>query len=163
MKHKSSIIYLVIISSLVLMNCTGKKQSRLEKIQVELKSEGPLYSGPNTATGIWKPAISPGENVKSVRFSRVKISSPDTSLSGLAANIVFQLASNEAEMKKIAFYKGQALSNSLECQVAEEQKDLEAFFKGQEITFVLDYDLIPDEWNENLSFTLEFDAELITD
>ena len=163
LRHKTISNFLLVLASLVLINCSGGNQSRLDKIRVNLKSEGPLYNGPNTATGIWKPAISSGKQVKSVRFTQVKISSTDTSLNGLAANLVFQLASSNAEMKKIAFFKGKALSNELVFQVAGEQKNLEEFFKGQEITFVVDYDLVPDEWNENLTFTLEFDAELITD
>ena len=48
-------------------------------------------------------------------------------------------------------------------QLAEEQDDLKDFFKGQEITFVVDYDFLPEELNQNLSFNLEFNAELATD
>lgn len=137
----------------------GNKKS-LSKIQVKLLSEGPLYNGSNTATGIWKPEI--GTEVRSVRFTGITVSGSDTSLSGLAGNLVLQLAAPKSEMKKIAFHQGPAKSNQISLQLASEQDGLSDFFNGQEVTFVIDYDFIPDELNENLSFNLEFDAELTT-
>jgi len=155
--------FLLILITAVLFNCSGGKQSKLEKIRVQLVSEGPLYNGPNTAIGIWKPTIESGKKVKSVRFTSVKVSAADTSLSKIAGNLVLQLAASRAEMKKIAFFKGNAATNEVELQLADEQKDLNQFFEGQDITFVIDYDLLPEEWSQNLTFQLEFDAELVTE
>jgi hypothetical protein len=155
------IINILLFSTLILFSCGEGNKKPLDKIQVTLITEGPVYNGPNTATGKWKPES--GAKVRSVKFTSVTISGTDTTLSGLAGNLVLQMAAPNAEMKKIAFFKGNASGNSLTLQLAEEQDDLKDFFKGQEITFVVDYDFLPEELNQNLSFNLEFNAELATD
>lgn len=155
----SYILFIVLV--LGCAACSGGNASKLEKIKLALVSEGPLFNGSNTATGIWKPAVS--TKVKSARFTSVTISGADSSLAGLVGNLVLQIAAPEADMKKIAFIKGNAGQGQLKLLIAEEQKELEAFFRGQEITFVIDYDLLPEEYAGNLRFNLEFDAELITE
>jgi hypothetical protein len=146
---------------ILLASCGGGKKNKLEKIKVQLVSEGPLFGGSNTATGKWKSELK--EKVKSVRFSSARISCSDSVLSGQIGNLVLQMAAAETSMKKIAFYKGNASSGNLDLQMAEEQEGLEEFFRGQDITFVVDYDLLPEEYADNLKFTLEFDADLTTD
>lgn len=145
----------------LLFSCGGGNKKNLEKIKVQLVSEGPLYGGSNTATGKWKaPSMA---KVHSAKITAASLYSADTSLNGLAANVVLQVAAAETQMKKIAFFKGNAGAGSLKLSLAEDQKGMEEFFKGQEITFVADFDLLPEEYAGNLSFTLEFDAELTTD
>jgi hypothetical protein len=146
---------------LCLAACSGGKKSRTEKIKLTLVSEGPLFSGPNMAKCVWKPSVA--GKVTSVRFTSVSLASVDTSLADLAGNFVFQLAAADSDMKKIAFFNGNASSGPVNLRIAEEQKDLESFFNGKEITLVLDYDLIPEEYSGNLSFSLEFDAEITTE
>jgi hypothetical protein len=153
----------VMLLLLIVGGCGEGVKKNLEKVQVTMVSEGPLYNGPNTATGIWKPDILGAGKVKSARFTAVRIIAADSSMDGLMENMVLQMAAPETEMKKIAFIKGAATGKQISLQVAEEQKDLKDFFKGQEITFVTDYDFLPEELNDNLQFTLEFDVELITD
>lgn len=151
-----------LILTTILAGCGGGKQTNIEKIKINLTSEGPLYSGSNTATGTWKPDAAFSGQVKSVRFTSVRLSSADTVLHGLILNPVVQLAAPQADMKKIAFYKGSPAGKEISLQLAEEQKGIRDFFNGQEITFVIDYDLVPEEFNSNLTFTLDFEAELIT-
>jgi hypothetical protein len=152
-----------VIIMFLMSSCGGGTKKKLEKVQVKLVSEGPVYSGSNTATGTWKPDLQGIGKVKSARFTTATISSTDTTLAGIAENLVLQMAAPETEMKKIAFHKGSISSNEVKLQVAEEQEGLKTFFKGQDITFVIDYDLLPEEINENLQFTLEFDVEITTD
>ena len=142
--------------------CGGDGQTNVEKIKITLTSEGPLYSGSNTATGTWKPDEAFSGHVKSVRFTSARLSSADTVLNGIILNPVLQLAAPKADMKKIAYFKGSPAGNEFSLQMAEDQKDIKDFFNGQEITFVIDYDLVPEELNSNLTFTLDFEAELIT-
>lgn len=155
------IIHILLLGSLVLFSCGGGNKKNLTNIKVQVLTEGPVYNGSNTATGKWKPEA--GAKVRSVRISSVSISGADTSLSGLAGNLVLQLAAPDAAMKKIAFFKGTVSGNSVQLSPADDQDDLKEFFKGQEITFVVDYDFLPEELNQNLSFNLEFNAELTTD
>ena len=155
------IINILLISTLILFSCGEGNKKPLEKVQVQLLTEGPVYNGSNTATGKWKPEA--GAKVRSVKFTSVTISGADTSLSGLAGNLVLQLAAPDAAMRKIAFFKGTVSGNSVQLTPADDQDDLKDFFKGQEITFVVDYDFLPEELNQNLPFNLEFNAELATD
>lgn len=158
-------ISLPVFSLLMLLAfaCGNHEKKNIEKIAIKLTSEGPLYSGSNTATGTWKPDSIYEGKVKSVRFTSVRIASGDSNLNGIILNPVLQLAASQADMKKVAFFKGSPSGKVIQMQLADDQKDLADFFKGQEITFVVDYDLVPEELDQNLSFLLEFEMELLTD
>jgi hypothetical protein len=155
--------FFLLILSVGLAACGGGSKKSLKKVQVNLVTAGPLFNGSNTATGIWNPELKASGKVHSARFTSVTVSCPDTTLAGFVGNLVLQIAAPKTEMKKIAFYKGAANGKQLKLQVADEQDDLRDFFNGQEITFVIDYDLLPDEFNGDLPLTVEFDAELTTD
>jgi hypothetical protein len=146
----------------MLSACGSGSKKELRKIKVDLKTDGPLYSGSNTATGTWSPALEENTEVSAARFTSVRFRCEDTILAGNVDNMVLQLAAPNAEMRKVAFFKGKASGNEVSLQLADDQDDIRDFFRGQEVTFVVDYDFIPEELNDNLNFSIEFDAELQT-
>ena len=151
---------------LFLYSCgpSGKK-IEVKSIQVELTSTGPLYEGSNTATFDWVVDFSKyidkvPESINQVRFLAVRLTCNNDSLQSKIANPVLQLAAGDLAMAKVAFAEEKLQTKLSSLKVANEQKNIDEFFKGKKITFVLDYDLMQEELDQDLTFSLDFDLEM---
>jgi homospermidine synthase len=90
----------------------------------------------------------------------VRLTCNNDSLQSKIANPVLQLAAGDLAMVKVAFAEEKLQTKLSSLKVANEQKNIDEFFKGKKITFVLDYDLMQEELDQDLTFSLDFDLEM---
>jgi hypothetical protein len=159
---------LIIPFLLFLVYSCGPSGDKVEvkSIQVALTSSGPLYEGSNTATVDWDVDFSKymeqvPKSINQVRFLNVRLKCNNDSVQANIGNPVVQLAAGDLAMAKVAYAEENLQANqAASLKIAAEQKNIDEFFKGKKITFVLDYDLKQEEFNEDLTFSMEFDLEM---
>jgi len=158
---RNSLIFVLISASL--LGCTGAGEKlSLETGKVVLVASGPLYEGSNTATAEWTPVRESveGKKITSARVSKIRLTGTGL-YADLFSDITFSLAATGADMCRVGVLNPVAVGDSTwELQVAEEQKNIEDFFKGKPITLVADVNLKRDlEADLNLTAEVVFETE----
>ncbi|MBM3918428.1 MAG: hypothetical protein FJ344_02835 [Sphingomonadales bacterium] len=154
---------LFVILSAALLACTGGGEKlSMETGKVVLLASGPLYEGSNTATVEWIPAPEAvsGKKITSARVSKIRLMGSGE-YADLFSDITFSLAAPGADMRRVGVLNPVAVGDSIwELQVADEQKNIEDFFKGKPITLVADVNLKRDlEADLNLTAEVVFETE----
>jgi hypothetical protein len=164
-----SSITFFIASALFFMGCGPKGEKReIKKMSIVLTSEGPLYEGSNTATYDWKVDFKEllnetPQRINDVKFTSVKVTLDSDTLNSMVSNLVLQMTSGKLDMLKIAFLEKLNAGDASAFTIADKQKKFDEYFNQEKLTFVLDYDLKAEEWNDNLNFNFEFDLEIFAD
>jgi hypothetical protein len=157
------ICLLLLLLSAALLSCTGGGEKlSFETGKLVLVATGPLYEGSNTATAKWTPAKESveGKEITSARVSKIRIMGTGL-YADLFSDITFSLAAPGADMRRVGVLNPVAVGDSTwELRIAEEQKDIEDFFKGNPITLVADVNLKRDlEADLNLTAEVVFETE----
>jgi hypothetical protein len=154
---RTSLLYVIL--STALFGCTGGGEKiSLESGTVLLVAPGPLYEGSNTAIVEWTPDQGDvsGKEITSARVSKIRLTGSGE-YADLFSDITFSLAAPGADMRRVGVLNPVVVGDSTwELQVAEEQKNIEDFFKGKPITLVADVNL-----KRDLEADLKLTAEVV--
>lgn len=164
--------YLLICQITVLVfSCSVETETHTVKTPVlELKSTGPLFQGPNTATATWEykvkdlfPELSNGIRIENARVSTIKII-PKTGVDyPKLGKVVMEIKPKNNGMTRIGLLEtnfDNSKANSL--NVAQIQEDFKKAIKGEKLTFVADFDLLEEDYYDDLSFDLIVSFKIFT-
>lgn len=161
----------ICITTILIFSCSVETETHtVETPVLELKATGPLFQGSNTATATWKysleelfPEINDEIVIENTRVTSIKmIPKPDLNYPNMG-KVIMEMKPKETNMLRIGllennFIKGQ--SNSL--SVAAVQEDFDKAFKDGRLTFVADFDLLEEDYYDDLSFDLIVTFEVFT-
>lgn len=170
MKSYSLSLLCLIIMLFALVSCSKETATiRIESPLLSMKAEGPMFEGANTATTSWEFDIDEllGEDAaKALKLKNAKLVSVEITLQPTEDNpslekLVLELTSKNMPMTRVGLYEGAiAEESAIVVPLAVKQENLKAAFQDGRITFVCDFDLIDEEYWDNLTFTLKAVFEL---
>ncbi|WKV12584.1 hypothetical protein [Marivirga harenae] len=155
---------LILSSILVLLfSCSDTETKKISSIAVEMSEEYPM-EGSNTLTGIWQVDLD-GIDINNIRNAKVKairVEMEKPKKSDLLEGIIMQLAASGTDMQRVAVLNPVETNlSSFEMSIADEQENLVALLKQDEITFVADVNL-KEEPSSGFSIKaqIEFEVEV---
>jgi hypothetical protein len=166
--------YLLILSlglfMATLASCSTETENHtVNSPELQLTAEGPLFEGANTATASWEFDLAEllgrtqeGEvNVKSARLTQLEIILEEgDNLPGIQ-NMVFEMTSKNTPMTRLALYEGRIEpGQAISPNVASQQEKLSTAFQDGKITFVGDFDLLEEEYWDDIQFRLRATFEI---
>jgi hypothetical protein len=168
--NKNSLLILCVGLVLAFASCSPETENlTVNSPELRLSAEGPLFEGANTATAAWEFNLAEltgrsgdGQpNVRKARLTHVEIVLEEgDDLPGIE-NMVFEMTSKNTPMTRLGLYKGRIEpGNPVELNVASQQENLSSAFEEGRITFVGDFDLLEEEYWENIHFSMKATFEL---
>lgn len=162
---------LISMCVLLMTSCSVETEKHIIETPVlELKATGPLFQGSNTATVTWEyslkdlfPEIENEIVIKDARVSTIKIMPKQGTDYPELGKVVMEMKPKNSGMTRVGLLEtnfDSSKANSL--NVAEIQEDFDEAFADQRLTFVGDFDLIAEEYFDDLAFDLIVSFEIQT-
>jgi hypothetical protein len=153
MNKVKTLIFVLLVS--IFASCGGGVDKVYEIKDVELRVEGPLFDGPNSASSIHKVDLSQiaseASKIKGASLSKIVLTLPDSANFDMFSDFKFQLTADAADMVEAAQLNPvPAGKSSIELQSSSEA-DLTEFFKLNEFIILIDGNL-KEEYYDNLNF-----------
>lgn len=172
MKYKS----LTFLSLLIILSITFSCAVETEKHEVstpilDLKAVGPLFEGSNTATATWEfsleelfPDLEGDIIVKKAKITGINVK-PRTGMDfPKVGKMVMEMKSKYTSMTRIGLLESNIQPDkSYNLQIAGKQKELETAFTDERITFVGDFDMLDEDFYEDVVFDLQVTFEVETE
>lgn len=161
MKNTFALLALLLMAAA----CAKTEKVPFSPAEVVLEAEGPLFDGSNTAQASLQVDLTEaldGGKLAGARLTSVTITAEEPADLSLINDITLQIAGKGVAMQKVAFLNPLPEgSNSIQLQVADEQKGLADFFALSEMTLVADLNLKGEyEGNMRLKTKLEFSLDV---
>lgn len=162
---------MICICALLMFSCSVETETHIVKTPtLELAAVGPLFQGSNTATVTWEYSLKDllpeaGDEIliEDARVTSIKmIPKPKVNYPKMG-KVVMEMKPKETNMLRIGLletnFKNDQ-SNSL--SVAAVQEDFDKAFKDGRLTFVADFELLDEDYYDDLSFDLIATFEIQT-
>lgn len=155
------------LALVLLVSCGGNLNTiEVETPELDMVAEGPLFEGSNTATASWEFDLSSllgdqGNKVSKAKVTAIEIRLvPEEDLPSLE-KMVFEVTSQSTSMTRVGLYNSELDSDRfMELSVAEKQENLASAFQDGRMTFVGDFDLLEEEYWDNVAFKVKVKFEL---
>lgn len=153
------------------ISCSVETETHIVKTPVlELKATGPLFQGPNTATVTWEYSLeelfSETENeivIENARVSTIKIIPQKNVEYPNLGKVVMEMKPKNTNMTRVGLLETNFdNSQANNFNVAEVQEDFNEAFKDEKLTFVADFDMLDEEYFDDLTFDLVATFEIQT-
>lgn len=138
----------------------------IETPQLLLSADGPLFEGANSATSTWEFDLSEILGNDELKVAKAKIISVQVMVKGSdelpsLEKMVFEVTSKNTSMTRIGLYEGAIREGQVfALNIADQQENLAAAFADGKMTFVGDFNMIDEEYWEDVEFTLQVKFEL---
>lgn len=161
----------LLLCAVLLTACSSTTEKQVVKTPVlSLKASGPFFQGPNTATAEWSFKLDElfsdqdGEiAIEEAHISDIEIIPIQGQSYPEMGKVVMEMKSKNTTMKRIGLLDTKLnTSQSNTLIVAEVQEDLEEAFADNEIIFVADFDILDQEYYDDLNFELLVTFQLET-
>jgi len=137
---------------------------------LDLKAVGPLFEGSNTATATWEfsledlfPNLEENIKIEKAKVKSIQIQTRKGMDFPKIGKMVIEMKSKYTDMTKIGLLDDNIQPNKkYTFQVADEQEDLQTAISDERITFVGDFDMLEDEYYEDVIFDLQVTLEIET-
>jgi hypothetical protein len=160
----------LVVSFIFFAACTDVETHTFIIKDLKISAEGPLFEGSNTAIGNYEVDLSDffsqhnfeAKNIRSARLNSATLSMSDTLLFDFIEEITLQIAGDKTDMQKLGVLNPVPEGkNTVELQIAEDQKKVESFFKEPMFMFVVDFNVKQDTFIDlnligNFEFNLSF-------
>ncbi|TVP46926.1 MAG: hypothetical protein EA341_13230 [Mongoliibacter sp.] len=151
----------------LIVSCGGNLNTiEVETPELDMVAEGPLFEGSNTATATWEFDLSSllgdqGNKVSKAKVTAIEIRLvPEEDLPSLE-KMVFEVTSQSTSMTRVGLYNSELDSDEvMELSVAGKQENLASAFQDGRMTFVGDFDLLEEEYWDNVAFKVKVKFEL---
>lgn len=164
-------IFGLMLCAVLLTACSTPAEKQVIKTPVlNLKASGPFFQGPNTATAEWSftlDDLSPEQDgqisIEAANILDIQIRPVKDEAYPEIGKVVMEMKSKNTTMKRIGLLDTNldtTQNNAL--SVAEVQEDLEEAFVDNEIIFVADFDILDQEYYDDIHFELVVTFELET-
>ena len=163
--------FAIYITVFFIISCSVETETHIIETPVlELKATGPLFEGSNTATVTWEYSLnelfSGIENeivIEDTRVTSIKIIPKKEVNYPELGKVVMEMKPKNNGMTRVGLLEtnfDNSQANTL--NVAEIQEDFDEAFKDERLTFVGDFDLLAEEYFEDLAFDLIVTFEIQT-
>lgn len=161
---------IVFLLTLFMVSCSVETESHLVETPVlKLKAAGPMFEGSNTATASWEFDLNellsdefPNEDFKDARIHEIKIMTPQDEDFPKMNKMVMEMKSKYTSMNRIGLLEENIQHNrSYSFKVADQQEEVLKALKDEKITFVGDFDLLEEEFYDDISFDLQVVVEVM--
>ena len=163
-------IYTYFLLAIFLVSCGQVETYTFSTGDVEITATGPLFEGANTATGDYTIDLSVfleehGAEIGDISEAKLK-SAQLTILDSLNFNFVdgisLLIAGDVADMQNVGVLNPVPDDQTqVNVQVAEEQSNIDAFFKESMMTYVIDFNITQDTFIDiRMIGNFEFDISL---
>lgn len=160
-----SIVFLLFVS------CSVETETQIVETPVlELKATGPLFQGSNTATVTWEyslkelfPEIDNEIVIEDARIATIKIVPKQDVDYPELGKVVMEMKPKNNGMSRVGLLEtnfNNSEANSL--NVAEIQEDFDEAFTDERLTFVGDFEMLSEEYFDDLAFDLIVTFEIQT-
>jgi hypothetical protein len=152
-------------------SCSVETETHIVKTPtLELAAVGPLFQGSNTATATWEYSLKElfsevdGEIViEGARISSIEITPKENVDYPNIGGVVMEMKPKNTSMTRVGLLETNFNNDQVNSlNVAEMQEDLNESFKDERLTFVGDFDLIDEEYYDDLTFDLVVTFEIQT-
>ncbi|MCH8533517.1 MAG: hypothetical protein LAT51_00480 [Flavobacteriaceae bacterium] len=160
----------LVIMLLLLGSCSVETESHfVETPTLKLNAVGPMFEGSNTATASWEFDVNKllaeefsSEDFKDARIHEIKISIPENEDFPKINKLVMEMKSKYTSMNRIGLLEKNIKHNtSYNLKVADKQEEVLKALNDEKITFVGDFDLLEEEFYEDISFDLQVVIEVM--
>ncbi len=158
------------VSLAFLASCSGETESlTIRSPELRLSAEGPLFEGANTATASWEFILADliGDteegkvSIKNAKLTQVEILLQEREDLPNVEKMVFEMTSKNTPMTRVGLYEGKIEpGKTFKLSLADKQEKLASAFEDGKITFVGDFDLLEEEYWEDIHFSLNAIFEL---
>lgn len=165
-----NIVYFVILGAISISCSVQTETHQLTTPVLDLKAPGPLFQGSNTATATWEFSLKDLFPEKEGEFIIEKATitaitiQPRPSLEyPKIGKIVVEMKSKYTSMNRIGLLETNLQTDkSYDLQVADKQEEVAVALTDERITFVGDFDMLDEEFYEDVIFDLQvsFDVEI---
>jgi hypothetical protein len=164
MKSKIKLATGLLLLFLVNISCSLETETHeITTPVLELKAVGPLFEGSNTATATWEFALSElfsdleGEiNIHDVQITAINVKPRANQDFPKVEKMVMEMKSKYTSMTRIGLLESNMQPNkSYDLQIAGKQEELKTAFEDERITFVGDFDMIDEDFYEDVVFDLQ--------
>lgn len=170
MKKNALLVLFIGISISFLFSCSGETEKLIiNSPELQLSAEGPLFEGANTATASWEFNLSEligkteqeKANIKNAKLTQVEIILQNSEELPGIEKMVFEMTSKNTPMTRLGLYEGKIESGKpFGLSLASKQEKLASAFEDGKITFVGDFDLLEEEYWDDIHFSLKATFEL---
>lgn len=161
----------LLFSSFLIVSCSGETQQHtLNTPTLQLKAVGPLFQGSNTATAEWSyslkdlfPDLEGDINIESAKITAIEVIPVEDVNYPELGTMVMEMKPKNTPMMRVGLLNSQlntTTTNTLD--IAEIQEDLELAFADGMLIFVGDFDLVEEEYFDDLVFNLIVTFEIET-
>lgn len=164
--------YLIICTIIpIFFSCSVETETHIVDTPVlELKATGPMFQGSNTATVSWDyslvelfPEMSNEIVIEDARVSAIKIIPKENLDYPEIGKFVMEMKPRNNGMTRVGLLETSFDNNQVNSlNVAEIQEDFDEAFKDERLTFVGDFDLLAEEYFDDLAFDLIVTFEIQT-
>jgi hypothetical protein len=137
---------------------------------LDLKAVGPLFEGSNTATATWEfslkdlfPKLEETIKIEKAKVKSIQVQTREGMDFPKIGKMVIEMKSKYTDMTKIGLLDDNIQPNKkYTFQVADEQDDLQTAITDERITFIGDFDMLEDEYYDDVIFDLLVTLEIET-
>jgi hypothetical protein len=161
----------LMLCAVLLSACSEPTEKQEVKTPVlNLKASGPFFQGPSTATAEWSFTLDElfsdqdGEiKIEEAHISRIEIIPIQDQSYPKIGKVVMEMKSKNTTMKRIGLLDTKlSTTQNNTLSVADVQEELEEAFVDNEIIFVADFDILDQEYYDDLHFELLVTFQLET-
>lgn len=159
----------VLFLAISLQSCSVETETYvIETPALELTAAGPLFEGSNTATATWEfelanlfPDLEGGIQLHEAKVTAVKITPIGEEVFPKVDKMVMEIKSKYISMTRIGLLESNIKAGrTYNLNIADKQKDIVTALQDERITFIGDFDMLDEEYYEDVSFQLSVSFEV---
>jgi hypothetical protein len=164
------ILSLLFIAYLTVSCSVETEKHEISTPVLDLKAVGPLFEGSNTSTATWEfslndlfSGIDGDVVVEKARITAINIKPRSGMDFPKVGKMVMEMKSKYTSMTRIGLLEMNIQPDkSYDLQVADKQEELETAFADERITFVGDFDMLQEDFYDDVIFDLQVTFEVET-
>lgn len=167
MKFLGGLFFLITMS----ISCSVETETHQVTTPIlDLKAVGPLFGGSNTATATWEfklvdlfPELQGEAQVEKAKITNINIKPKQGYDYPKIGKMVMEMKSKYTSMTRIGLLETNIqVDKNYDLQVAKKQKEVEVAIADERITFVGDFDMLDEDFYEDVIFDLQVTFEIET-
>lgn len=159
----------VLFLAISLQSCSVETETYVvETPALKLTAAGPLFEGSNTATTTWEfqladlfPELEGDIQLHEAKVTAVKITPIGEEDFPKVDKMVMEIKSKYISMTRIGLLESNIKSGrTYNLLIADKQKDIATALQDERITFIGDFDMLDEEYYEDVSFNIHITFEI---
>lgn len=171
MKKKLHTLLFFALIVLAISSCSVETEKHQVMTPVlDLKAVGPLFEGSNTSTATWDfslqelfPDIKGEISIEKAKITNINIKPKPNTEYPKIGKMVMEMKSKYTSMTRIGLLETNIQSDkNYDLQVANDQEEIVVAITDERITFVGDFDMLQEDYYEDVIFDLQVTFEIET-